>query len=332
MPAATLATLLTMDPLSPTSFRTRHPPEAMGNAARAIAYGGCTLGAAARAAALTVPAGYRAYSLLGSFLGPAAVDEPLTVRVERVRDTRSFATRWVGVWQRQRRGGGAGPEERRVLAMLADFMPAAATGSVLRFSPAPRADWGAPAGAVSIADRRERMLRAGEIGAERAAQSAASFGLAARWFDGGHAPGSVLGETLLGVAARDVRTAQQREGRAVGDMASGDWLRAKHRLGDDYSLQLGALALAMDMVMSFVPLVHAGMFVDDVGACSSLDFALRVFEPKVDLDAWHLREIVAVQAGEARGFNEARLWDERGDLVAHMTQQAIIRPKEGAKM
>jgi acyl-CoA thioesterase len=85
--------------------------------------------------------------------------------------------------------------------------------------------------------------------------------------------------------------------------------------------------------MSFVPLVHAGMFLDDVGACSSLDFALRVMEPDVDMERWHLREIVAVQAGEERGFNEARLWNEKGDLVAVMSQQAIIRPKEGgAKM
>jgi acyl-CoA thioesterase II len=318
-----------MDALTPLTFRTHHPPEAMGNSAQAIAYGGCTLGAAARAAALTVPPAYRAYSLLGSFLGPAMVDEPLTIRVESVRDTRSFATRWVGVWQRQRGKKGGEWEERRVLAMLADFMAPAQTGSVLRFSPAPKGAWGAPEEAVSIAERRKRLARAGTISKDLEAQSAASFGLAERWFEGGHAEGSVLGETLLGVAAKEVRTAQQKEGRKIGDMASGDWLRARHRLGGEYSLQLGALALAMDMVMSFVPIVHAGIFLDDVGACSSLEFALRVFEPVVDLDQWHLREIVAVQAGEARGFNEARLWDERGELVAHMTQQAIIRPKEG---
>src|SRR6202000_3534115 len=98
----------------------------------------------------------------------------------------------------------------------------------------------------------------------------------------------------------------------VGYMASGGGLRAKHKLGDDYSLQLGALALAMDMVMSFVPLVHAGMFLDEVGACSSLDFALRVFEPDVDLDDRHLRELVAVQAGLAGGATGARGWGKEG--------------------
>lgn len=63
---------------------------------------------------------------------------------------------------------------------------------------------------------------------------------------------------------------------------------------------MAALAFLMDGALAFLPLTHGGMWFDDVGACSTLDFALRVFVPSVDMGEWHLRER-STSRGEGEG-------------------------------
>jgi len=78
-----------------------------------------------------------------------------------------------------------------------------------------------------------------------------------------------------------------------------------------------------------MPLSHNHQFLDDSGACSSLDFALRVFTNDLDMSKWHYREMNTITGGNGRTFSEARLWDNKGSerrMVALMTQQAILRP------
>lgn len=77
-----------------------------------------------------------------------------------------------------------------------------------------------------------------------------------------------------------------------------------------------------------MPLSHNHQFLDDSGACSSLDFALRVFTNDLDMSKWHYREMNTITGGIGRTFSEARLWDNGGErrMVALMTQQAILRP------
>ena len=82
----------------------------------------------------------------------------------------------------------------------------------------------------------------------------------------------------------------------------------------------------MDGALSFLPLAHNAMFLDDAGACSSLEFAFRLFDTDLDLTRWHLREMKTVTGGNGRTYSESRLWDSEGNMVANMTQQSILRP------
>jgi acyl-CoA thioesterase len=81
----------------------------------------------------------------------------------------------------------------------------------------------------------------------------------------------------------------------------------------------------MDSAVSFTPLALSGMYLDDAAACSSLDFSLRIFSNRIAMEDWHLREWRTHASGEGRTFSESRVWDERGGLVASMSQQSILR-------
>ena len=100
------------------------------------------------------------------------------------------------------------------------------------------------------------------------------------------------------------------------------------RVSDKHE-QLASLAFFMDGAISFAPLVFTGMFLDDAAACSSLDFALRVFSNDVRGEEWGLKEIRTYVGAGGRTFSEGRLWDEEGRCIASMTQQSILRPKKG---
>jgi acyl-CoA thioesterase len=63
---------------------------------------------------------------------------------------------------------------------------------------------------------------------------------------------------------------------------------------------------------------------------SSLDFALRIFT-KIDMNEWTLRERRTTRAGGSRSYTEGRLWNEKGELLASMTQQCILRLRPGVK-
>ena len=89
--------------------------------------------------------------------------------------------------------------------------------------------------------------------------------------------------------------------------------------------QLASLACILDSILSFLTVSHNNLFFEDVGACSSLDFALRVFTPCLKLSNRHLIEVSNYHAGSGRTFSESDLWTEEGTLVACMTQQVILR-------
>lgn len=100
---------------------------------------------------------------------------------------------------------------------------------------------------------------------------------------------------------------------------------------------MAALGFNMDGGLSFLPLIHGGngKFLNDVGACSSLDFSMRIFQSsgeKIEMDKWKLKERRTIAAAGGRTYSEGRLWDERGTMVASMTQVCILRPKTQVQM
>jgi Thioesterase-like superfamily len=148
------------------------------------------------------------------------------------------------------------------------------------------------------------------------------FRLALQLFHNRYCPESVTGQTLLGLG-KNIQTTQEH--LPITAKTSSQWFQAKHPLHEEAE-QIAGLAFLLDGIISFLPLIHNHMFLDDAAACSSLDFSLRVFVPNVNINNWHLRENVSHVGAHGRTYSEARVWDESGNMVASMTQQSILRP------
>lgn len=74
------------------------PPTRMGDLAD-WAYGGNILALAVSAAYATITPGHHLYSISGHFVRPASPSSNLICRVERIRDTRTFQTRHLRLYQ-----------------------------------------------------------------------------------------------------------------------------------------------------------------------------------------------------------------------------------------
>lgn len=78
---------------------------------------------------------------------------------------------------------------------------------------------------------------------------------------------------------------------------------------------------------SFIPLSFSNLFLQDAGACSTLDFALRFHTDALDMNKWHMEEMRTITGDYGRTYSEGLLWSEDGKLVASMSQQSVLRPK-----
>lgn len=310
----------TMESTSATTSRTLHPPEQMGNSA-AIAYGGCTLGVAAKAAANSVPSNYRLYSIVGQYLGPALIDRVLKASIRTIRQTRTFATRLVEVSQTT-----DGGEDRACLIALADFqVPEEA--SLLEYSVTPTRSYSHHSVLEEGEKQRQKAVDAGMIPQELKDGFEIGFGLMARFFETRPCPEGVFAQNFNGLMKNAPTT---QDGLPVAEKGTADWIRSLEKL-PDHAENMAALAFLMDGATGFVALGFSNMFLDDSGAASSLDFALRVFDNEVDISKWHLKEVVTHVGAEGRTYAEVRLWGEDGKCVASMTQQTILRPKKDKK-
>lgn len=351
MAAATLAEQLAVRRLSSPPrnakaeceyFVSVNKPARMGNA-MGIAYGGCTIGIAISAAchsALPDPEAthpdLKLYSVLGNFLGPTLIDRPVYCEVSRVRESRNFKTRRVVVSQMYENGS-----VRECLALNADFMKVEDKIEMeYSASPVGRQDNGRSQleagaehdGTVSWRELGEELYAKGLATDAQVKKFREMFEMGARFFDTRLIRNTVGGQNLGGMA-KGVRTTQDRAGLHVTDKLTSEWIRAQQRLASEAE-NLAALGFTMDGGLSFLPLVHGGegKFVDDVGPCSSLDFAMRIFFPgnqSLKMGDWHIKERKAIEASGARSYAESRLWDASGHLTAIMTQSCILRPKPG---
>jgi acyl-CoA thioesterase II len=320
----TVAELLSVRALSPTSFISNFNPQPMGSL-QPRAYGGCTLGVAISSAyAAGVQPHFHPYSILGHFLGPAQTDRPLYVDVERLRDTRTFLTLQIRVTQEQ--DGGKG--RRSCMSLVADFQ--AAEKKVFEpmvFSAKPERNWGPPSEGLTWVEHATRLRDEGYVSDKFVKGGPKGFGLGKKFFDSRHLPQSPMGRRLYGV----IKKADTEEDKLpLTDMVSSDWVRIAHPLKGENE-HVAAIACILDGAMSFIPLTHTHRFLDDVGASGSLDFALRFFTNDININEWKLRELKAIVGAEARTYNEAKLYSEDGKLIAIMNQQGIMRPKEEVK-
>lgn len=313
----TLAEQVAVEKVTENEYISKILPIRMGNS-QPIAYGGCTTAIAVSAACETTPPNMSLYSVLGHFHGPASTNQKLQCTVTRTRDTRSFATRRVQVKQQQRDG-----KFRVCMELIADFH--AEEPSAWNYSASPRADWTKPQDCLGMDDGVAKLVAQGGVTQAQGDEFKSSLKASNDLFDTRYCPNGVSGQNLSG-AARNVVTTQDH--KHLCGKTSGEWQKARHALKTTNE-NMAALAFLMDGGLSFLPLSHNNMWFDDITACSTLDFALRIFVPEVNLNGWHLRERDTSRGGSGRTYSEGKLWDEQGNMVASMSQQSIMRLRKG---
>lgn len=300
---------------SDLEFTSTHLPSHVGNSLK-IGYGGGTAGVAVHAAFKTVPESMKVYSVAGYFLGPTFTDFPLYCQVHPVRDTKTFATRRVLVTQKLADG-----KVRSCMELIADFQQKE-PASVYEYSVKPRRNYKPPTEIPTFAEMADNFVQSGKVSAQRVAQMMPGFAVMAKFVDTRHCPEGVSGQNMMGYAKT---AATDQDSLPMTEKFMAEWVQTIQKLttpGD----RLAALVFYMDAGLSFTPLVFDHKFLDDVGACSTLDFTLRVFADDIDLSEWHVRERMTIAASEGRTYSEGKLFDASGRLVAIESQQSIMRP------
>lgn len=327
---------VSVTPIAPTSegqlrFRSTHFPQRLGNALP-IAYGGCAAAVSVSSAYATLATpNMHMYSLLGAFHGPARTDRPIICTVSKTRDTRTFATRRVVASQKidlDRPDGEA--NERTCMDVFVDFHVLEA--GMMDYDPVPAGGYHAqgpmdPAHTATNEEIARDLLARGEITPAQADANRIMFAMSEAYYETRPCLAGVSGQNLMGLA-KHIRTTQDH--LPMPDKTSAEWIRTRAALPSE-SAQMAALAFIMDAALSFLPLNHDHKNFADAGACSTLDFALRVMTHDVDLRRWHVRERRTVQAGIGRTYGESRIWDQKGRLVGVETQTCILRPLPAGK-
>lgn len=315
--AATLTEQIAVDPAGPDKFVSRVNPGKMGNAAN-IAYGGCAIGIAIQAAYQTVGPAYLLYTVMGNYLGPAFIDRKLLCSVRRLRDTRTFATRQIELSQELDDGS-----VRICMSVLADFQ-VKEKASMLEFSAPPMQKYSPVEKSTETMELVSTMVEKGVLRKELAGMYRTNFGMKVRFMETRLCPEGVPAQNLMGMA----KSGTSQDHLPLTSKTWADWTRVRHPTSGP-SDKFAALGFIMDEALSFLPLTLSNRPLYDAGACSSLDFALRFFTSEFDLSQWNFREMNTVAGRDGRTYSEARFWDSKGNMIADMTQQSIMRPKPG---
>ncbi len=337
--AAAMLDMIRLRSTGDNAFESKALPERMGNTAN-IGYGGCVLSMIVSAAFQTVETPSRGrmalYSALGHFVGPALTDRVVLLRVTSLRDTRTFATRQVLAVQKQDDGS-----ERACTSAQLDFIASPtddpAVHSFLRYTVPPPHTTN-PAGLPLFLQQIRDRVSHGDLHPNVEKVYTATFNVFDKLFDFKVPPDTPLGENTFGI---DKTRTTSQDHLPLTSKTTLDHIRSKHGLISSSHadrptlpissacLQFATLAFAVDAGIGFVPLSLSHHFLEDVAVCSSLDFALRFHTDLLDMSEWHLRELKTVVGDYGRTFNEVRVWNEAGMLVASMNQQCILKPHRG---
>lgn len=285
-----------------------------------IAYGGCTQALCVHSAWKTInKPNFHIYSVLGAFHGPTRVDRPVKCRVARTRDTKTFITRRVIASQLTDDG-----KERPCMEMFVDFH--VLEPEMYRYNATPSRSYGTGPedhfSTMSTSDLADLLLKEGEITKAQYDHRKRAFSVMESFYETRQCLDGVSGRNLMGLA-KNVKTPQDH--LPIHERTSAEWFKLKEPLTTEAE-NAAALAFIMDAALSFLPLNLDKKGPDDAGACSTLDFALRIMQPDFKLDQWHLRERRTIAAAVGRSYSESRVWDEQGNLICIENQSCIIRP------
>jgi len=310
-----LVDIIGVKPIGDNRYESVRNPQRMGNSAN-ISFGGFTLGIAANVAHQSIPDNYRMYSMSGNFLGGALTDRKLFCTFKELRRTRTFITRSVEAFQKQDNGS-----ERICLVSVVDFH-VIEPQSFMTYSATPRLEYTSVEASPHIDECRRTLVDQGTIDQDLADLHQKQFSALTDVFDVKYPPESVCGQNLQGMV-KGLKTTQHH--LPIAARTAADWVKCKSEIRTP-AQQAYCLAFMMDASISFLPLTLDSLPLDAAGACSTLDFALRLLTPDLDLNEWHLREWKTFAARAARTYSEGALWDNDGNMVASMTQTSILRP------
>ena len=106
------------------------------------------------------------------------------------------------------------------------------------------------------------------------------------------------------------------------------WLRARGPVGDDPALQQCLLAYASDMgILDTATKPHGVNWFTGGVQMASLDHAMWFHEP-FNIADWLLYAMDSPSASGARGFNRGEVFTREGKLVASVTQEGLMRPRD----
>jgi acyl-CoA thioesterase-2 len=106
------------------------------------------------------------------------------------------------------------------------------------------------------------------------------------------------------------------------------WLRARGPVGDDQALQQCLLAYASDMgILDTATKPHGVNWFTGGVQMASLDHAMWFHEP-FNISEWLLYTMDSPSASGARGFNRGEVFTREGRLVASVTQEGLMRPRD----
>lgn len=336
-------------------FESYFPAEKSG-AWSLYAWGGSVLSQCLNAAYHTTPSSSSGtsshlYSVMGLFLGPTLADKTVQFEVQRLRDTRTFATRQVIVWQVQAEG----KAPRRILQMTLDFFIGSGIMGKphLAYEPEPLQPglshhsklklW-----AEQLDDAQNDKNNPFTVKARKLHRKLFThivdrmeMKIPLEGFDWERFDAYVLGghEDLPDVD--------------VTKKTYNDWFRPWQALRlqkdvEDGSLpapagilmprtrqeaEACAIMLRLDDILPAVPMMLGGKTFLQCSNFTSLDFALRFHHQDANTEAgqdnqWFLRQSTSAWAQDGKSFNESKCWKEGRDgklrLVATMSQTTTL--------
>ncbi len=285
-----LANLLDLTPLGPGHFRARCF-EANDNAR---IYGGQMLGQTLMAATRTAPAGRPASFMQFLFVAGGLPAQAIDYEVALLQEGKRFSSRHVR---------GAQPGGRIVCDASVSFATPLA---------APAHQVEAPADSGFGRDP-ERLPGLDGIEGREVADIEATLVYAYR-------PHFAI--DVRAPYVEDFLRADPRQPRARY------FTRLRRRLPDDPALHAAAFAYLSDYWINFVaclPHVPAAAAKASRLYIASLNHAIWLHRP-LRADSWLLFDCLSPSAAAGRGLAIARVYDERGDLVASVTQECLLAP------
>lgn len=254
-------------------------------------YGGQVIAQSLIAASKTVEDERVPHSIHGYFIAAGDIRQDLLFDVETLRDGRSFSSRRVNVTQ------AAGP----ILTAITSFQQRGQSG--VEFADAMPTDIPDPETLPSVKELMEPFAGKSPFAEYYAERSP---------FDIRHVTPTVM-------LKPDTKSAKADSGRQMV------WMRAAGDLEVSQTMHRALLALECDQVMMEPVLRRAGLSVSTPGiSYASIDHSMWWYRD-IDVTAWHLYVQDSPTAAHGRGLGTAKVYAQSGELVAVMSQEAMVR-------